>query len=89
MHPDAFEHALRHAGFAEVETKTLPPGLANTAHAHAFEVRALVLDGDITLTADGERRTYGPGDVFSMAAGREHAEQVGEAGVRYLVGRKR
>lgn len=88
MDPNAFEHALRHAGFSEVETKTLPAGMANTAHAHAFEVRALVLDGDITLTADGERRTYGPGEVFTMAAGREHAEQVGQAGVRYLVGRK-
>lgn len=89
MNPDAFGHALQDAGFAEIETKALPAGHVNTAHAHPFEVRALVLDGDITLTTDGERRTYGAGDVFTMAAGREHVEHVGEAGVRYLVGRKR
>lgn len=47
-----------------------------------------MLDGEIALTVGNSRRTYRAGKVFSIAAAHEHAEQVGEAGVRYLVGRK-
>ena len=52
-------------------------------------MRALVLDGEITLTVSGDARTYRSGDVFTMAAGCAHAESVGPDGVRYLVGRRK
>ncbi|MDQ5847822.1 MAG: cupin domain-containing protein [Pseudomonadota bacterium] len=84
-----FENALRKDGFAEVETKSLPAGMHNDEHDHAFDVRALVLEGRIALTVDGATRTYGEGEVFTMAAGCRHAEDVGGQGVRYLVGRRR
>ena len=84
-----FENALRKDGFAEIETKSLPAGLHNDDHDHCFDVRELVLEGRITLTVDGATRTYGEGEVFTMAAGRSHAEDVGAQGVRYLVGRRR
>ena len=57
--------------------------------ARAFDVRALVLEGRIALTVDGAKRTYGAGEVFAMAAGCRHVEDVGERGVRYIVGRRR
>ena len=84
----SFETALRSEGFANIETKQLPPAGRNTGHAHPFEVRALVLDGQISLTVAGEARTYRKGEVFTMATGCEHTEEVGEEGVRYLVGRR-
>jgi quercetin dioxygenase-like cupin family protein len=52
-------------------------------------VRALVLDGDVTLTTGGESRTYRPGEVFEMAAGCEHSERHGPQGTKYLVGRRK
>lgn len=88
MNPDDFQTALRADGFADVDTRSLPPSQVNPQHAHPFAVRALVLEGEITLTVDGEARLYRSGDVFTMAAGCEHAEQVGASGVSYLVGRR-
>ena len=89
MYLTGFEKALRTEGFAEVETKSMPAGMHNDEHAHPFDVRALVLEGRIALTVEGVKRSYAPGEVFTMAAGCRHVEDVGEGGVRYLVGRRR
>jgi quercetin dioxygenase-like cupin family protein len=88
MTRDEFEAALRHEGYEVGESK-LAPGIHNDAHAHDFDVKALVLEGEITLTCAGEKRTYAPGDIFTMDAGMAHVEDVGSAGVRYVVGRLR
>jgi len=88
MNPETFESELRRDGFAEIDTRSMPPGQVNPLHTHPFAVKAMVLDGEITLTVDGVARVYRNGDVFTMAPGCEHAEQVGRAGVSYLVGRR-
>ena len=88
MNTDDFQSALLTDGFADVDTRSLPPAQVNPLHSHPFAVRALVLEGEITLTVAGEARVYRGGDVFTMAAGCEHAEQVGPSGVSYLVGRR-
>lgn len=88
MQDAEFEAALRSDGFQEVVTKFVPHAPPTPEHSHPFDVRALVLEGAITLTAGGQSRTYGPGDVFVMAHGRPHAEAIGAEGVRYVVGRR-
>jgi len=88
MELGSFEAELRREGFLDVAVKSLEAGAVIESHAHAFDVRALVLEGDITLRVDGGSTRYGPGEVFVMARGREHVEQVGSAGVRYMVGRR-
>ncbi|BBK31564.1 cupin domain [Stella humosa] len=88
METTAFRERLRHDGYGEAEDKSLPPGESRAEHAHHFDVAAMVLDGDITLTCGDVRTTYRPGDVFTMEAGKMHCEDVGQAGVRYLVGRR-
>jgi quercetin dioxygenase-like cupin family protein len=82
-----FEFALRRDGFA-VERRTLVPNACTAEHAHAFDVRALVLNGEITLTVEGIDYAYRAGDIFVMPAGHLHAETVGPEGVEYLVGRR-
>jgi quercetin dioxygenase-like cupin family protein len=89
MNPAEFEARLRDDGFTEVVTAVVEPNETRPAHAHDYDVEALVLEGDITLTCDGAARTYRVGDTFGMAAGRPHAEAIGSSGVRYLVGRRR
>jgi len=84
----SFESALRSEGFGNIETKQLPAAGRNTEHAHPFEVRALVLEGQISLGFAGQVRTYAKGEVFTMGAGCAHTEEVGTEGVRYLVGRR-
>ena len=89
MDATRFESELRNEGFQEVLTKSLDAGTHNEEHHHPFEVKALVLEGEITLTVAGDARTYRPGEVFTMASGCKHVEDVGAAGVRYVAGRRR
>lgn len=88
METKTFEVTLAEQGFRDVETKALQSTYRAREHSHPFDVRALVLDGEITLTVNGDARTYRAGDVFTMDAGCAHAESVGPDGVRYLVGRR-
>jgi quercetin dioxygenase-like cupin family protein len=84
----SFEQHLRAEGFPEIRTNQMPAGCHNDEHVHEWDVLALVLEGDITLTVDGQARTYKAGDQFSMEAGCRHVEDVGPQGVKYLVGRR-
>jgi quercetin dioxygenase-like cupin family protein len=89
MKDEHFEQALRRDGFDDVQRKVVPPGTVVAAHAHPFDVRTLVLNGEITLTVEGIDYAYREGDIFVMPAGLVHAEAVGPDGVDYLVGRRR
>jgi quercetin dioxygenase-like cupin family protein len=88
MDTAAFEAALKRDGFTEIETKTMPPRPPTQPHTHPFDVRALVLGGEITITCDGGAHTYRTGEVFSMAAGRTHAETYGAGEFSYVIGRR-
>ncbi|WP_416899002.1 MAG: cupin domain-containing protein [Minwuia sp.] len=83
-----FEAELARDGFEAAGVKTLEPHCHNDAHAHDFEVRAMVIEGEITLTYDGKTETCRPGDVLTMAKGCEHTEDVGADGLKFVVGRK-
>jgi quercetin dioxygenase-like cupin family protein len=88
MDPDSFQARLRAEGYPEIRTNEMPPHCHNAEHSHPFDVLALVLEGDITLSVEGSARTYRAGEQFSMKAGCKHVEDVGPAGVKYLVGRR-
>lgn len=88
MHENEFRAGLAKDGFSEVALKTTPANVHNHAHAHEFEVRGLVLAGELTLSWQGKQNTYRAGEVFTMAAGCEHTEQFGPQGATTLAGRK-
>ena len=88
MDHEHFETALRRDGFDEVARVSYPAGTVNAEHAHPYDVRALVLDGEITLTLEDVDYAYREGDIFVLPAGHRHAETVGPDGVAYLVGRR-
>ena len=83
----AFEQALRAEGYDEVLTRVWEAGQVVPEHTHPFDVRALVLDGEITLTWNGQSRLYRSGDIFVLAAHTPHAEAYGPTGARFLAGR--
>jgi quercetin dioxygenase-like cupin family protein len=83
-----FETELRKEGYGEVVDRRMEANAVNPEHAHEFDARLLVLEGAMTITAEGNRRTYHAGDTFAMTAGCRHAEECGPGGVRYLAGRR-
>lgn len=84
----AFESRLKADGYNEIERKRYEPRPANGEHGHHFSVRGLILDGAFVVTLEGVERTYRPGEIFEVDAGRMHFEAVGPEGVELIVGRK-
>ena len=89
MERAAFEAELKRQGYGEIGTVRFETGHDLPVHAHPYDVRALVLEGEFTIAVDGQPRLYRPGDIFSVAAGCPHAEHAGPEGVRFLSGRRR
>jgi quercetin dioxygenase-like cupin family protein len=83
-----FETSLREQGYQEVTDRRMEPNKTNPEHSHEFDARLLVLEGEMTIACDGEKRTYRAGDTFAMSAGHLHTEHCGPEGVRYLAGRR-
>ena len=65
-----------------------PPHCFNDFHTHAFDVRGLVLEGEMALTIEGRTQMCHAGDIFLMPIGVLHQEKVGSDGVRYVYGKK-
>jgi uncharacterized cupin superfamily protein len=88
MDESEFKAALLKEGFNDIDVRTIAANVHNKAHAHEFDVRALMLAGELTLSAQGKPTTYRTGEIFTLTAGCEHVEQFGPQGATYLVGRK-
>ena len=88
MNESEFKAALLQEGFDDIEVRTIAANVHNKGHVHAFDVRALMLAGELTLSARGKQTTYRAGEIFTLAANCEHVEQFGAQGATYLVGRR-
>ena len=82
-----FEEALKRDGY-DVMVNTTVGAKTNPVHSHDYDVRAMVLDGALTMNCDGKVVTYKAGETFTMMRGREHAESYGPEGAITLLGRK-
>jgi hypothetical protein len=60
--------------------------LANDHHGHPYAVRGLVLAGAFTVSQNNNSKTYCAGEIFSVAAEQDHAEEVGPHGQKSLSG---
>ena len=69
-----------------VEVRQAPNGSLGE-HSHPFAVKALVIDGSIDITIQGNRKTYSIGDVFQLGFEEPHSESYGPTGVVYLASR--
>lgn len=88
MERTAFEQLLRHEGYEAPVTVEREPGGMLAPHAHPFEAKALVLEGELRMRVGDGERIYRSGDIFHLPANTLHTEWFGPAGLRYLVGRK-
>jgi quercetin dioxygenase-like cupin family protein len=83
---EAFENDLRREGF-EVVHGGQQGGSTEQPHAHDFDVRIMVLSGEITVTRDNTPVTFRAGDCCELLAGCQHTTNVGPEGVAYIVGK--
>ena len=88
MVQDEFMETLAAEGFAEPVTVQREANGFLGNHAHPFEAKALILDGEILLRIGDVEQTYKKGQVFHLFANVLHSETYGPDGVKYLVGRK-
>ncbi len=88
MNRAEFETALGAEGYSEIVDRRMEKGAFNPEHAHEFDAKLLVLEGEMTILREGEERTYRAGDSFAMESGCRHSEKSGPSGVRYLTGRR-
>ena len=87
MTPVEFDADLRREGYQVMNT-SLAPNQLNAEHTHEFDARIMVLAGEITITRDGQARTYGPGDYWLTPAHAVHTELAGPEGVAIIIGRR-
>ena len=87
MDQQSFESTLKSEGY-EVATNTTPGAKVNPEHSHPFDVKAMVLQGAMSLTREGKTETYKAGETFAMPRGCLHYESYGPERAVVLVGRK-
>lgn len=83
-----FERAALGDGFDAVVERRWDPLTALDDHRHPFAARALVVQGEMWLTENGQTRHLLPGDRFALAPNAPHSERYGEQGATYWVARK-
>ena len=83
-----FIEMLQQEGYPEPVGVLREPNGHLDDHTHPFEVKALVLEGEIDLIIQGLTKTYRPGNIFHLGLEEVHAETYGPQGVHYLAARK-
>jgi quercetin dioxygenase-like cupin family protein len=63
------------------------PNFTEDLHAHGFDVRIMVLSGEITVTRNGGSETFHAGDHCEIPGDCQHSAKVGPEGVAYIVGK--
>ncbi|GAC1672974.1 MAG: hypothetical protein NVS9B2_21220 [Steroidobacteraceae bacterium] len=84
-----FEADHRARGFDEVMQRRWPPLTELATHEHEFQVKALVVDGEMWLAVEAETHHLRAGSTFELEAWVPHAERYGSEGATYWVARRR
>jgi len=82
------ENKLHSEGFGRTYIWQDGPGQRYAEHTHPVETAHIILEGEMTLTMDGQSTTYRVGERCDVPAGAVHAARMGPAGCRYLIGEK-
>ena len=83
-----FETSALARGFDQVAERVWPAHSVAPAHSHPFSVEALVVKGEMWLTAHGSTRHLVRGDAFQLDRAVEHAERYGPEGATYWAARR-
>ncbi|MEI6113469.1 MAG: AraC family ligand binding domain-containing protein [Burkholderiales bacterium] len=84
----AFESDARSAGYDEVLERHWGPNTVVPTHTHPFSVKAIVIAGEMWLTAEGATRHLKPGDTFELNSEVPHDERYGDEGTTFWAARR-
>ncbi len=79
---------LEKEGFRHTYVWQDAPNVYYPGHTHATETAHVILQGEMTMTIEGQTRTYGIGERCDVSAGTLHAARMGPEGCRYLIGER-
>jgi mannose-6-phosphate isomerase-like protein (cupin superfamily) len=79
---------LETEGFSDTFVWQDRPNAFYPDHTHAGLTAHIILDGEMTLTMNGESHTYAVEERCDVPAGATHSARMGSRGCRYLVGEK-
>lgn len=85
---DAFKAQALARGFDEVVERRWAPHTVLDTHTHPFAADAVVTEGEMWLTVNGETRHLQPGDTFALERDVPHGERYGASGATYWVARR-
>lgn len=83
-----FEEELRREGFSGIFIHRDSPNALYPNHTHSGITAHIVLEGEITVTSEGQTITYKAGDRFDVPSGEVHSATIGSKGCRYMIGEK-
>lgn len=87
MDREKFKEMLQRDGYDVTVNTTVGPK-QNPEHTHPFDVSAMILEGALTLSCNGQSRTFKAGETFTLARDSLHAESYGPEGAVTLSGRR-
>ena len=82
----ALRKKLESEGFTHTFVWQDGPSAFYPDHMHNGLTAHIILGGELTLTMDGETRTYLEGERCDVPAGAVHSARMGPQGCRYLIG---
>lgn len=84
----ALETQLHQEGFRYTYVWEDGPHASYPNHTHPTETAHVILDGEMTLTVNGQSSTYAVGQRVDVPAGEVHSARMGAQGCHYLIGEK-
>jgi mannose-6-phosphate isomerase-like protein (cupin superfamily) len=88
MELSKIESQLKKEGFSRTYVWQDDSEVFYPDHTHDAFTAHVILSGEMTLTVNGESKTYHPGDRCDIPPGTMHSALMGPKGCRYLVGEK-
>ena len=70
MKKEIFTKAVLDKGYTEPELVVQQPNGYLDFHSHQYESAIMVIEGQVNITAMGQKSTYLSGDVFHQRSGR-------------------
>lgn len=86
MTTDDWKKKLAEDGFDSIFVAHDKAGVVYPDHTHVNTTAHVILEGEMTLTREGNEKTLHVGERFDIPAGTTHSAKMGPEGCTYVVG---